>query len=107
MIDVLNLSGQQLTTYGHEGTGGPGELQYPSLCQQDSEGALLVADHDNHRLQLLGKNHKWSIVDMGPELKGPERAMYVDDALFVHSGGPENKIHKYIANLICIAIYKH
>ena len=77
------MTGQQLHTYGRKGTKGAGELQYPKLCQEDSEGALLVADVDNHRLQLFDKRRKWSIVDVKPKIRCPARAVYVDNTLYV------------------------
>ena len=98
-IDVLSMAGQHLHSYGHEGTECAGELQRPLLCQEDREGALLVADYENSRLQILDKHlDKWSIVDMEPKLKYPKRVVYVDDTLCVESGDLSNyKICKYIA----------
>ena len=98
LIDVLSRSGQQLHTYGRVGTKGAGGLKCPRLCQEDSEGALLVADKLNHRLQLLDKRRKWSIVDMEPKVSSIQRAVYVDDTVYVIGYVyPDYKLFKYIA----------
>ena len=87
MIDVSDMSGQQLYSYGRWGTKNAGNLQCPKICQEDGEGTLLIADSKNHRLQLLDKcRAKWSIINLEPQLSCPRKAAYVDVALYVESG---------------------
>ena len=98
MIHVIDMCGRLLHTYGQEGTEGAGYLKSPRLCQVDSEGVLLVADTDNHRLQVREKHGQWSIIDVEPHLRLPERAVYVDGTLYVQGGAwPNYKLGRYIA----------
>ena len=99
IIDVLSMSGQQLYTYDLKGTEGAGGLRFPLLCQEDSEGALLVADSFNYRLQLLDNRRRWTIINIGPQQLYPQNAVYVDDTLYVHVGKDfiGYKLCKYIA----------
>ena len=69
------------------------------ICQEDGEGTMVIADLNNHRLQLLDKRlAEWSIIHLEPHLLRPQRAMYVDGALYVESGEwPHYELCKYIA----------
>jgi len=54
-ISVFDKRGRFLRSMGRAGTG-PGEFRTPHALAFDSKGNLVVADRQNHRIQLLSKN---------------------------------------------------
>ena len=54
-ISVFDKTGRFLRSMGRAGTG-PGEFRTPHALAFDSKGNLVVADRQNHRIQLLSKN---------------------------------------------------
>jgi sugar lactone lactonase YvrE len=54
-ISVFDRNGKFLRTIGKTGRG-PGEFRTPHALVFDSKGRLIVADRDNHRIQILDKD---------------------------------------------------
>jgi sugar lactone lactonase YvrE len=54
-ISVFDKSGKFLRSIGKTGRG-PGEFRTPHALVFDSKGRLIVADRDNHRIQILDKD---------------------------------------------------
>ena len=52
-VHKFNASGELLKTWGVPGTEGPGEFHLPHGIELDKRGRLLVADRENHRIQLF------------------------------------------------------
>lgn len=57
-IEVFELSGKHLFTIGKRGDG-PGEFNYPTDLDIDSQGNLVVADAMNARIQILDPDGKF------------------------------------------------
>ena len=91
---AYSLSGEQMGSWGSKGEGEAGELNGPFLCMTGKGGALLIADRDNDRLQVLGANRQWSIVSLQPPVKWLKNALLhrgrllvtseLDDTLYVY-----------------------
>ena len=84
-ICTMNQAGNVLHIYGTSGSEAADELEYPSLCQEDDDGTLLVADYGNDRFQVRNKQGEWSIVIMEPAVKWPSWAAYVNGVVYVVS----------------------
>ena len=71
--------------HGKRGEGEAGELHSPYLCHSDADGTLLVADHDNRRLQLLRRDGQWQLtrVPLQQQRVWPRRAVYTRERLYV------------------------
>ena len=82
---IMNVRGEVIHTYGTHGSRDAGELDDPVLCQEDEDGAMLLAEFWNNRLQILDEQRKWSIVNMQPEVKTPMSAIYVNHVIYVVS----------------------
>ena len=94
-IYSTDLNGELLQSYGDTGKQMPGRLSYPSLCQQDAAGSILVADHDNHRIQMMDATGKWSVlVQLGAQ-EFPRGAAQVGSKLYVVSYGSTNQLTTY------------
>ena len=98
VIDVFNMSGQKIYSYDLSTNMIGNKSCVNFLCQEDSEGALLVADQGNCMLQLLDKRRQWYTVAMEPEPQKPVKAVYVDNALYVQHGISKSKLSRYIAH---------
>ena len=83
-IDMFSRDGHLLSSTGSNGHGGPGQLRCPFICATDAAGDVLIADHTNHRLQLLSANGQWSIVQLQPPVVRPCGACLMNETLYVN-----------------------
>ena len=60
-------------------------MSFPYIAASDSEGAVLIADMDNYRLQVLSASRKWSIVQLEPGVLQPYGALIVGGKLYVNA----------------------
>ena len=72
------------------------DLRRQFLCQEDDDGAMLVADCLNDRLQVMDGRQMSSIVNMHPAVYRPRGAVYVNDVIYVISDR-EKKLYCYTA----------
>ena len=90
-IYVLDLSGALLRTVGEPGNLTVGRLSYPMIAQQLTDGSLLVADHDNHRYQLLrASDWVWEQVEVFGGMEFPRGGYYTDGKLFTATYSDKN-----------------
>ena len=82
---VYSLTGEFEDSYGSAGAADIGKLDWPYLCCMDGEGAVLLADYYNERLQVLSSDRTWSGVHMKPGVIAPRSALLFRDKLFVTS----------------------
>ena len=94
----MNHNGKVINTYGDRGSEAAGDLNEPYLCQEDDEGAMLIADYGNDRIQVLDKWRSWSIVKMNTTVNGPNGAVYVNGTLYVVSLN-DSKLYSYTAKI--------
>ncbi len=52
-VDIYTLKGQKLVSFGSGGTG-PGQFQFPNDVTLDASGRILIADRENHQVQVWG-----------------------------------------------------
>ena len=97
-ICIMNHDGKVIKTYGDRGSEAAGDLNEPYLCQEDDEGAMLIADYGNGRIQVLDKWRNWSIVKMQTAVNGPNGAVYVNGTLYVISLN-DSKLYSYTAKI--------
>ena len=83
---AYSLSGKQLGSWGSKGEEEVGELDHPYLCMTGTGGAVLIADTDNDRLQVLNADRKWSVVSLQPDVWRPKSALIHCGRLLVASG---------------------
>ena len=69
-------------------------MDTPSIASSDSDGAVLVADFDNDRLQVLSASRQWSLVQLEPGVDKPYGAIVVGGKLYVTENG-NRKLHMY------------
>ena len=91
---ACDLSNDALYTYTTNGVlvdkcgrygSGVGETNDPFICGSDAEGAVMVADFRNNRLQVRDSANEWHVINLQPEVRRPLRAVLLDGALFVVS----------------------
>lgn len=64
-VYIYDSRGNLRQTAGKRGSGEPGRLQHARLCGTDTEGNVLVADDDNHRLQVFKRNMStWEVITL-------------------------------------------
>ena len=61
----------------------PSDLKQPIICQEDDDGALLVADRWNNRILILTAEGKWRQVRHNDWLWGPRDAVLWGGRLYV------------------------
>ena len=96
-IFVHELSGKNklVRTLGDYGTLNVGRLNYPVIAQQLKDGSLLIADHDNHRYQLLRPDNRWEqVLRLGT--KFPRGCLYSDGKLFTVSYSERNWLEVHL-----------
>lgn len=80
-----------------KGSSSPGDLNSPLLCGSDSSGCLLVADHWNHRLQILNVQDPvqpmWNVLDIDVAVQQPLSASIVEDGKLFIAGVNPNKLY--------------
>jgi DNA-binding beta-propeller fold protein YncE len=52
-VDIFNLQGKRLTTFGEAGMG-PGQFQYPEDIALDGRGRIYISDRENDQVQVWG-----------------------------------------------------
>ena len=71
IIKTFNKNGQAIDEFG-----------FPFARMSNCADNLLIADHDNNRLQMVhGK--EWSMIQQQPRVKEPANAVYDGNALYV------------------------
>ena len=63
-VHKYHIETTQRYTHGTHGSRLAGELDTPKLCCVDDYGIILVADCQNHRLQILDREKQWHVVDV-------------------------------------------
>ena len=92
MCDLVNSALYTYTTNGAlidkcGGRGsGVGEMNFPFICGSDAEGAVMVADSGNKRLQVRDSANEWHVIQLQPQVEYPKSVILLNDALFVVSG---------------------
>lgn len=92
-IYVFDLHGKFLFTRGEKGSKSPGLLDHPILCGMDSAGNMLVADNENHRLQVCDSAGEWSLVNLPEEVSYPKRVMMSDEGEMFMIGENQSETH--------------
>ena len=91
------MTGRVLTTYGHRGRGGAGELYGPRLCNVNKRGQLLVCDEGNDRIQVCDESGVWRVVNTeGGEMREPHDAVVSEDGRCMWVCAGNQKLLKYI-----------
>ena len=80
-IYVLDISGEQQQTHGKKGMA-VGEFSFPRLCSAESDGSMLVADHNNNRLQVF-HDGEWCVQQLQPQPFEPMDAVVTPHAIYV------------------------
>ena len=60
-----------------------GKLSWPHICQEDDDGAILVADRFNDRMLVLTAEGHWRRVRLSDKLKSPVGAVWMKGRLYV------------------------
>ena len=94
-IDIFSLDGHLRSSTGSCGDGAADQLSTPFICATDAAGAVLIADCDNNRLQLLTANGQWSLVQLQPHAVNPSGACIMNDTLYVNEYYKKS-LHAYI-----------
>ena len=63
-VHKYHIETGQRYTHGTYGGRLPGELDTPKLCCVDDYGVILLADCQNHRLQILDREKQWHVLDV-------------------------------------------
>ena len=66
-VHKYHVDTEQRYTHGKHGSLRAGELDMPKLCCVDDYGVLVVADSQNHRLQVLDRQKQWQVLDADGE----------------------------------------
>ena len=93
-IAVYSLRGELLQTYGTHGRGDAGLLNYPLICADDDDGSVLIADHDNDRLQVMREQGEFSVLQLQPPVSLPCSAVLINNKLYVTSAD-KRKLYRY------------
>lgn len=83
------LSGILKGKYGEFGAVDPGKLDYPLLCGADNHGNVIIADHNNNRVQMFNTGEaQWSIIDLPGGVCKPVHVMVDEstDSVYVSTG---------------------
>ena len=91
---AYSLSGEQMGSWVSLGGEEAGELSDPFLCMTGTDCAVLIADRDNNRLQVLGADRQWSVVSMQPPVRRPKSALLHRGRLLVASYR-DNTLYEY------------
>ena len=94
MIAVYSLSGELLHTYGKSGKGDAGTFDWAFICADDDDGSVLIADHDNNRLQVMSEQEEFSVLQLQPPVSRPRGAVLFNNKLYVTSED-KNQIYRY------------
>lgn len=84
-IGVLTTSGQLRHAYGEPGSGGAGHLSMATICDDDDDGSVLLADNGNGRLQVMSERGEFSVLRLQPPPPQPSAAVLFNNCLFVTS----------------------
>ena len=63
------------------------KLNGPRICQQDDDGAVLVADFMNNRILILTSTGHWRQVKLNGELQRPNDAVWLNGTLYESTQG--------------------
>ena len=77
----MDMRNNEVTAIGQRGDG-IGMFNYPTICQVDSKGSMLIADFINARLQVHASG-QWSVLHLMPRPRLPVCAMFDGEALYV------------------------
>lgn len=105
-VDLLTLTGDMLLTYGDgfcQGQGGAGgegqqqQLHTPTICDQDADGSVLIANRGNDRVQVMSERGYFSSVHLQPAAVKPDSVVLFRNDLFVTSwSGDSHVLSKYV-----------
>ena len=84
-IAMYTLTGQLRPVYGSFGSVEAGQMNSPYTCYIDDECSLLIADHSNHRLQVMQTTGEFSVLELKPPVLQPRSAVLLDSHIYVTS----------------------
>ena len=91
---MYSLTAEFLQAYGTRGRGDAGQLYNPYILDDDDDGSVLIADRNNHRLQVMSVQGELCVLQLQPPVSRPYGAVLINNKLYVTSD--DNKeIYRY------------
>ena len=98
-IAVYSLTAEFLLAYGTRGRGDAGQLYNPYILDDDDDGSVLIADRNNHRLQVMSEQWKFNVIQLQPPVSRPDGAVLINNKLYVTSDD-NKKTYRYAQRLV-------
>ena len=86
-ISVYTPRGELLHRYGRRGRGAGDQLKLPIICDDDSDGSVLIASYgtSRHRLRIMTEQGEFRVMTLDLDVSQQQGALLFDSHLYVTS----------------------